>query len=393
MRIAYFLDNFYPQVNGVVTSSINTFNEMKRQGHEVIAFAPQPKRSDLKKFPSDYFPENLHWVKYSIPAYFYPDFYFCNPFSHKIFKMVRDFKPDIIHFHAPMSLGYLAIRIARKLGVPVIGTFHTFFAEPEYFKVIGCEKVKMFQTWGWAYSNAYFNRCDAVVSPGIQTASIIKDKKLQGKVTIVSNGVEVKKYQNFTFTGQTFFDEDPNKDYIIYTGRVSEEKCLEVLLDAMAITAKQRPQTVLVVVGGGPSISKLKKKAAKMGISDNVIFTGMIPNKNLLQSGLLKRMKLFVTASTSENQPMTIIEAIAFGLPIVGVNAKGVPELIEDNGIIVEPNQPPLLADAIMKILNDPALHKQYSDRSIALSEKYDIANTTKKMLELYEKTIKEYNE
>ena len=90
---------------------------------------------------------------------------------------------------------------------------------------------------------------------------------------------------------------------------------------------------------------------------------------------------------------MTIIEAIAFGLPIVGVNAKGVPELIEDNGIIVEPNQPPLLADAIMKILNDPALHKQYSDRSIALSEKYDIANTTKKMLELYEKTIKEYNE
>ena len=209
----------------------------------------------------------------------------------------------------------------------------------------------------------------------------------------MSNGVEVKKYQNFTFTGQTFFDEDPNKDYIIYTGRVSEEKCLEVLLDAMAITAKQRPQTVLVVVGGGPSISKLKKKAAKMGISDNVIFTGMIPNKNLLQSGLLKRMKLFVTASTSENQPMTIIEAIAFGLPIVGVNAKGVPELIEDNGIIVEPNQPPLLADAIMKILNDPALHKQYSDRSIALSEKYDIANTTKKMLELYEKTIKEYNE
>lgn len=305
--------------------------------------------------------------------------------------MVRNFKPDLIHFHAPMSLGYQAIRIARKLNVPVVGTFHTFFAEPEYFKVIGCEKVKLFQIWGWAYSNAFFDRVDEVVSPGIQTASILKDKNTHGHITIVSNGVEVKKYQNFTFTGQTFFDEDPAKDYIIYTGRVSEEKCLEVLLDAMALTVKQRPNTVLVIVGGGPSISKLRRRADNLGIRQNVIFTGMIPNKNLLESGLLKRMKLFVTPSTSENQPMTIIEAIAFGLPIVGVNAKGVPELIEDNGIIVEPNQPALLSDAILRILNDPALHRQYSERSIALSAKYDIENTTSKMLELYRKVIREY--
>ena len=391
MKVAYLFDNFYPQVNGVVTSSINTFNEMKRQGHEVIAFAPRPKRADMKKYPSDYFPENLYWIN-AIPAYFYPDFYFSNPFSHKVYKIIRDFKPDLIHFQGPMSFGYMAIRIARKLGVPVIGTFHTFFDEPEYFRVIGCEKVKLFQIWGWAYTNAFFDRCDAVVSPGIQTASILKEKNSHGNITIVSNAVEVKKYQNFTFTGQTFFNEDPNKDYIIYTGRVSEEKCLEVLLDAMSLVVKQRPNTVLVVVGGGPSRQKLIKKASKMGIADNVIFTGMIPNKNLLESGLLSRMKLFVTPSTSENQPMTIIEAIAFGLPIVGVNAKGVPELIEDNGIIVEPNKPPLLADAILKILTDPALHKQYSERSIALSENYDIANTTKKMLELYNKTIEEYN-
>ena len=381
LNIAYFLDNFYPQVNGVVTSSINTCSEMSKRGHRILAVAPKP--FDLKNYPEDYFPYDIIFQD-GFPAYFYPDFNFTYTFDSKIYKKLKEFKPDLIHFHAPFTLGYQAIRIAKKLKVPVVGTFHTFFAEPEYRKLIGMENNKLLQNFGWFYSNNFFNRCDMVVSPGKATAEILKKNKLKTPIQIISNGVECMKYQNFNSSYKFPFRYNEDFDYILYIGRVSQEKDIDILLDSLTILLKKKKNTVLIVVGGGPSIDSLKKRSVELGISDNVIFTGMIPNKDLLESGLLKKVKLFVTASTSENQPMTILESIMFGLPIVGVDARGVPELVEGNGFIVKPKDPEALAGKMYEILSDEKLRETFAKRSLELSKKYDIRNTSDAMEKMY---------
>ncbi|MBP7552626.1 MAG: glycosyltransferase [Spirochaetes bacterium] len=381
LNIAYFLDNFYPQVNGVVTSSINTCSEMSKRGHRVLAVAPKP--FDLKNYPEDYFPYDIVFQD-GFPAYFYPDFNFTYTFDNKIYKKLKEFKPDLIHFHAPFTLGYQAIRIAKKLKVPVVGTFHTFFAEPEYLKLIGMENNKFLQNFGWFYSNNFFNKCDMAVSPGKATAEILKKNKLKTPIQIISNGVECMKYQNFNCSYKLTFSYKEEFDYILYIGRVSQEKDIDILLDSLTILLKKKKNTILVVVGGGPSIEDLKKRSVELGIKDNVIFTGMIPNKDLLESGLLKKVKLFVTASTSENQPMTILESIMFGLPIVGVDARGVPELVEGNGFIVKPKDPEALAEKMYEILSNEKLRETFSKRSLELSEKYDIRNTSDVMEKMY---------
>ncbi len=389
LKIAYYLDNFFPQVNGVVTSSINTAFEFVRRGHEVYGAAPDFK--EKKDYPADYFPFPLLLLN-GFNAYVYPDFVFTFPFSKKLLRTMKKFKPDIIHFHAPISLGYQAITNARKLNIPVIGTFHTFFAEPEYLSVINQQDNKFLQNFGWWYSNQFFNRCDAVVSPGKATAKFLHQKNLENKVHIISNGVDFRKYKNFNFNDIKLpVKIEKNDDWILFVGRISKEKCLHVLIDAMIYILKKRKNVKLLFVGDGPYKNDLKKIAADNNISENVHFTGSMPNKDLLESGLYKKVKIFATPSTSENQPMTILESIMFGLPIVGANAKGIPELVEGNGFLVPPDDPGSMAESILKILENKNLYNDFSAKSLELAEKYDIRNTSDQMESLYYKVIEEY--
>ncbi len=391
LKIAYFLDNFYPQINGVVTSSINTAKEMAHIGHEVFGVVPSVEKH--LDFDSEYFPFPTY-IQKGFEASFYPDFIFTYPFSGKLFKAVKKFAPDIIHFHAPFTIGYQAIKIARKLKIPVIGTFHTFFAEPEYLDVIGMGHSKFLQSFGWWYSNQFFDRCDAVVSPGNATANIIKDRELKNHIPlhVISNGVEYFKYSNFTPTNRFPIEINEKDRYAIYVGRVSKEKGLSVLFDAISMI-KESHNLKLIVVGGGPHLDEHKIEARKKNLSDNIFFTDMIPNKELLESGIYNKMEFFVTASTSENQPMTILEAMMFGLPVIGPDAKGIPEMICDgNGLIFKSNDVNDLADKMRTMLDNDEVRNQCRKRAIELVPNHDIKNTSKTMEKLYYDAIEDYN-
>lgn len=389
LKIAYFFDNYFPQVNGVVTSSINTANEMFKRGHSVMAVAPITK--PFCNYPDDYFKHPIVFQK-GFEASFYPDFIFTYPFSTTIISDIKKFSPDIIHFHAPFTIGFQAIRIAKILRIPVVGTFHTFFAEPEYLKVINMEKSKFLRSFGWFYSNQFFDRCDLVVSPGIATADFLIKENLKTPVKIISNGVEVNKYKDFKFTNKYPVKIDSENDYLIYVGRISEEKCLDVMFKAIDIIKEKNKRIRLIIVGGGPYLSKYKKTVEEMNLNHFIHFTGMIPNKDFLESGLLSKMKLFVTPSTSENQPMTILESIMFGLPIVGADAKGIPELVEGNGLVFKPGDYIDMAGKISLLLENDDLRIKFANKSLELREKYNIVNTTAKMEDLYYNALSRHN-
>jgi len=387
LKIAFFLDNFYPQINGVVTSSLNTIFELARKGHEVCAVAPS--LSKKLEFPADYFPFSLDIHK-GFPALIYPDFIFTSPFTKNFIKSMKKFNPDIIHFHAPLPVGYKALLCGKILKTPVVGTFHTFFAEPEYLSVIGMEKSRLLKSFCWWYSNRYFERCDAVVSPAQATAEILKQNSLSKKISVISNGVETKKFKNFKFNEKLFpLTVKKNEEWILYIGRISKEKSIDVLINAFYEVSKQRKNARFLIVGDGPFTDEMKKMVKEKNIEKKCFITGMIPNKNLLESGIIKKMKLFVTASTSENQPMTILESMIFGLPIIGPDAKGIPEMIEGNGFAVKPGSIEDLAEKIMILLKNKNLYKKFSLKSLQLSDKYDIAKTTSQMEKLYYSILK----
>ena len=156
------------------------------------------------------------------------------------------------------------------------------------------------------------------------------------------------------------------------------------LIKAMEHVLPARPRAHLVIVGDGPARRELAELVRTRGLDGQVTFTGMIKNDRLLASGLLGAAKVFATASTSENQPMTILEAMIFGLPIVGVNARGVPEMIQGNGFVCPPEDPEAMGASLLGLLSDEEMWRRMSAVSKQLAAEYSIERTTDRLEKLY---------
>jgi glycosyltransferase involved in cell wall biosynthesis len=172
-------------------------------------------------------------------------------------------------------------------------------------------------------------------------------------------------------------------------GRVSYEKDIDQTIKAFGIASQDLPDVTLMIVGDGPERKRLEALAKELGVGGKTIFTGMLHREDLRDA--LQANDIFVTASRSENMPVSVIEAMACGLPIAGVTAKGIPEIVVHgkNGLLAEPDHPELLAQAIVRLFKAPVDLRKKSIASRKLAEQYSQKNTTKAMVGLYEKIIK----
>jgi len=382
MNIAIFTDAFYPQVNGVVTSIMNSSRELIFRGHRVIIFAPMPGKGS--KIRED-FGEISVVLLPSIKAPYYPDIRITSPVNGKVMRILKDFKVDIIHFHVPFSIGVLSIICAKLMKKPLVGSFHTFFAEEEYLRIAGMENCRFLKWFVWRYCMLFYSRCDAVIAPSRYTAEELVRQGVRIQPIIIPNGVHLE--SNII---KEIYSRGAREKYglsdntILFVGRVSKEKSIDVLLRAAEILSKKVSDFKMIIVGDGPSFEDFKKMSRDLGINDRVIFTGMIPHEELLSSGIFQASKIFVTASRSENQPMTILEAMLFGLPVIGVNRRGVPELIDGNGFLVEADDHEGIAARCLEVLENDELRLKLGKRSSELALNFNIKRTTDMMEDLY---------
>ena len=383
MKVAHFTDTFYPSLNGVVTSVVNLSKALTDQGHSVTIFAPHP--------PHD---KDLHWdypeIKLellpSMPALFYPDFRLSSPLSMEVLRLMNEDQPDIIHFHTPLTVGLAGILIGKMKKIPVVGTFHTYFMEPEYLQVVNLDILKfnnknVATKIGWVYSNMLYNQADVVISPSIYTKHALQQNGLSKDVTIISNGIPGRA----TSSSPPKTNLSLPEKYFLYVGRVSREKSLDVLIEAFNIYCTKENAAHLVIVGDGPALQEMKELAEKTPCSDRIVFTGSIDHDTLMDSGIHDRALAFITASKSENQAVSVLEAISFGLPIIGVDARGLPELIHHNGILCPPDDSSKLAAAMIKLNTDTQLRNDCSKSSVALAKEHSITESTKQMIKVYQ--------
>jgi len=385
MNIAIFTDTFLPRFDGVITSILNTAGEFIRRGNTVRVFAPR-----IRKNQDEIIREYLPGLNFSlipgVSAIFYPDFRVTLPVTPWVIRTLKRMNADIIHFHTPFTMGMEAILSSAYLSLPLISTFHTYFIEPEYLKIVHLHRLPGLSRFGWAYSNFFHNLCDVTISPSKYTAEELISKNIRCPVRIISNGIPLKSPRILSREDR----EKIRKKYrlkqnvMLFIGRVSVEKCIDVVMRASKRVFQKRDDTTLLIVGDGPAFEQMKELAGDLEIQDNTVFTGAIPHEELLGSGLFEISRFFVTASTSENQPMTIIESSMLGLPIIGVSARGVPEMISDNGFIAKPGNDEEIADYMERLLEDDELRKRMSENSMKKGKEYDIVRTTDQLEKLY---------
>ena len=358
MKIAVFTDSCLPYCSGVTYAALAQVRELCNRGHEVIVFRPKPGkhfRNQKVDLPPG---ATMRDVPFTLPAPRLPELRLVIPTVLTTWKYLRKNRPDVIHVHTEWGCGWEGLFAAKRLGVPVVGTFHTFFAEPGYLKSLRLPTWQWIQSMVWNYAVGFFNKCDVVTSPSEAVRLSLVDHGVRGEPVLISNGIESPPALSDAQISALRAEHGITGPAFIYVGRVAPEKSLDVLIDAFKLVHDRLPNAKLVVVGDGPTKPQLDHQVAQLGLEDAVIRTGFVPHGELIERNLLMLGDAFITASKTENQPISVLEAMAAGLPVIAAQAKGLKEMIdhEHNGFGFEPDN---VEECANRMLNFTVLDKQ----------------------------------
>lgn len=388
MKIAIFSDTFSPEINGVANVAFQSAQNLAEAGHEVLVCVPhghsKTRRHLDKKFKILSLP--------SLPLLLYPGLKMAIPTGLALFRLFKNkFRPDIIHSHTLFGIGLEAVACAKILKIPLVGTHHTFY--DHYLK-----HVKLDYSWAkkfsWWVTAVYYNFCDLVISPSHSLGQELNTHGLKKSIEYLPNSVNELFSQPIPSPKEKQkLKEDLRlgKKSLIYMGRISYEKNIHRVLQAFAIFLKEEPEATLMLAGDGPERKNLEKLALELKIKEKMIFAGFLNGQKLVQA--LQANDIFVTASKSENMPLSVLEAMAVGLPIVAVVEKGLSEIIKDgvNGFLVPTDQPELIAKKLTELARQPKLLKKFSQASQEETAKYSKEIITQKLINVYAKVIKNY--
>ena len=360
------INDFAEKIGGVEIYCYRLKNLLEREGHKVNFFGGQGglAGNNLRRFITTIFS-----IKYYL----------------RIKAEIEDFKPDIIHargFSSNISPSFLIA--AKKNDIPVVitPTPSAPYALPQItFK-------KPYRVVSWLKARVHQRMVNRYVDYFICPSNILAEH-LKNNVGIDSSKIGIVKH--FIEWEQPAEAKNPNTRDILYVGRLSKEKGIEYLIQAMPKIKEEHPEVKLHIVGEGDLEQNLKDLATKLEIEDKVIFHGYVAHENL--AATYRKSSVFVLPSVcKENAPNAIIEAMSQGTPVITTNMGGQAELVETavNGLLVNPGDAGDLAEKICNILDDKELARKMGENGIKMvKENHTPEKHLKRLIEIYELVIR----
>lgn len=372
MRIAIFTDTFYPTIDGVVTATLNLIKGLADRGHKVYVIAPKVRNLE-KEFR---YPNVIIKRMISSKAFYYEGYRASGIFSPILLLYLKSKKIELIHIQTPFSLGLQGIIKAKILKVPLVGTFHTMVADLQYLKHFKMN-YSLFEKAIWrCIRSLYYNRCDLITCPSETTKNELLQHRFKRPIKVISNGIDYSIFDNSRWKK---VKEEYNKDgkLLLFVGRIAHGKNIPYLLECFKLVLKKLPKTKLLIVGDGPQRKEIKDKIKELRISKNVIMAGSIEHKQLVKSSVFGACDLFVTASTTETQGIALLEGQVNGLVCVGVDKRGISNLIRDgyNGYLIKEGNKQEFADKVVKLLQDKKLYNRMKLNTLKEIKKHELNN------------------
>lgn len=376
MNIAFFTDSYHPYVSGVVNSIDRFKKELERQGHRVYIFAPA--------YPAVEREEGVFRFL-SLPVVVQKDFRLAIPLSRKLIPVMKNLDLDIIHTHTPFLMGRLARYGARKLGLPLVFTFHTLYDKYLHYVPVAGGVITPFLNY---YLREYCNSCNMVIAPSTYVKQELEKQGLEVPVTAVSTGIDLTPFKDIDEEGLKYLRKSYNieeeEKILIFVSRLGEEKNPLFLLKAYhRLIDKYGLRPRLLIVGDGPEREKLETYCQKNGLMEQAIFTGKRKYEEVVQ--LYKMSSLFVFPSKTETQGLVTLEAMAGGLPVVAVNAAGSSTMVEHgvDGFLVEEDADEF-ARAVYEILINEILYNEMKKNALKKAEELSIEKMAGRLLAVY---------
>lgn len=379
MNIAIFTDCYTPQINGVVTVIRTIKNELEKRGHNTYIFTVQhPNAAEEKGV-------------YRIKSYQFskdPQHRIGVIIERQIINIAKSLKIDLIHTHTEFSLYVLSRKVSHRLKIPSIHTLHTYY--PDYLSYTPFLLELILKKNLGSFIKRHLKNQSCIIVPSRKNCDYLQKIKNSVPVKIIPNGIDLslfyKRSENDSLLIQEFrrrYNISEFDKLIVFVGRLGFEKNIYTLLDNFKEILLHRINVKLLLVGDGPDRQALQEHCYNLELGNNVIFTGYLRWPDEIKV-VYAASHLFMSASHSEVHPVTFIEAMASGLPIVVVSDSSNVDMVlnGENGWALEEDK--LLWTKALEILNDEQSKARMGQRSLEISEKYSVSSFIDSTLAVY---------
>jgi glycosyltransferase involved in cell wall biosynthesis len=291
---------------------------------------------------------------------------------------------DVVHVHHPFLSGRLALNYCRRAQIPIVFTNHTrydLYAQAR----MPLMPTEVSHSLLQAYMPDFCDAVDLVISPSAGMAKVLRQYGVESHIEVIPNGVDLRRFHQAQPLHRTDFGFSDKDILLVYAGRIAPEKNLEFLIRSFAGVAQVYPNVQLIIIGGGQKehVEEVRHLPKELGIAHRVRFVGQIPYDDL--PSYLAMCDAFVTASVTEVHPLSVIEGMASGLPVLGIDSPGVGDSVTDreSGLLATHDIASFTA-RLTYLCSDSALRKQMGLAARKDSAQYDIGRTTRIMLGHY---------
>lgn len=378
MKVLITTDLYTTNTNGVVTSVRNLMEELTKKGHEIRVLTVSEKLRSHKD-------GNIYFIK-SVPlGVVYPDVRMPISYRHRYLRELIQWKPDVIHSQCEYFSYQFAGYISRKTGAPIVHTYHTLYEQYVTY-IFPSQRIGAY--FVGKLSKLRLRKAEAIVAPTQKVETVLKNYGLHNPIHVIPSGIALEQHKQ-RITEEERLEKRralgiPDDHMVLLNlGRLGTEKNLTELVDLFAMIRVHHNKVKLLIVGDGPARQELEEEARRRGVAEHVIFTGMVAPEEVHKYYQLG--DLFVSASTSETQGLTYLEAAANGLPLLcrrdpcldGVIVEG------QNGYEYEVEEE--FCEIIDTILEHPEWCRAAGSQSEQIAAVYDKSHFAAQIEDVYE--------
>jgi len=347
-------DVYFPRITGVSTSIRIFRRELAARGHTVDLIAPAYPSANcgetgVERIPSRYLvvdPEDRMMIGRAI---------------RRLQPALERRRYDLVHIQTPFVAHYAGLRLAAKLGTPVVASYHTYFEEYFSHYLPWLPRVWL-QYAARRFSRSQCNAVDAVVVPSKPIHDLLHRYGVYTPIKVIPTGIERQWLAAGDGLGfRRRHGIQPQRPLLLTVGRVAHEKNIDFLLQMLVLVRRQWPDVLLLIAGDGPARPHLTELARRLGIQNNVLFLGYLEREHELPDCYLAA-DVFVFASRTETQGLVLLEALLAGTPVVATAHLGTAEILAPRrGALVAADDVADFAAQVLRLLNDPALRRTLS--------------------------------
>lgn len=389
MRIAIFAETYFPFISGIVTHIQTLKESLEESGHEVLIVTASPKT-------------NRHYVKDGVlycPAIPMKRIYgygFSNPLNLERLKIIREFNPDVLHIHTEFSMGIFAQFAARKLKKPIVYTLHTMYDDYLFYVAPHKFGQKMVKPAAHLYFRSTANKATEIIGPSLKVVEFLRRCGVERHINIIPNTVDLS-----DFLPQNVSPDDISSvrktlgiregdTAICFVGRLGKEKSIDTLIEFFAQNCKGNKQYKLFIIGDGPEKNNLARQIQDLDVTSQVKLLGRIEHASL--PPYYHACDLFATASLSEMNSISMLEAMASGLYVLqrlDIYNKNQIEAGENGETFTSSKEFSALVSAQAAMTAEQKAERR--ERVTAFTNRYGKKEFVAQVLNVYERAIAEY--